>query len=191
MDDKLIKYLRNLKAYGVKNNIPNVTETVGRFLNMLIKIHKPKNILEIGCANGYSTIWMADAAKTVGGMIHSIDFSRPSMAEAKNNLLESGLSDSVNFIFDNALKVIPKLSSDLRFDFVFIDGQKAMYLDFWNAVKPVLNLGAVIVFDDMIAFQAKTKTLSDALELESEFDKVLLPVDEGDGILLLVQNFNF
>jgi len=187
MDQKLIKYLKDLKEYGIKNDIPNVTERVGRFLNMLIKIKSPKNILEIGCANGYSTIWMAEAAKSVGAKIYAIDHSRPSMAEARRNLLESGLQRYVDFTFGDAIEAIEQYPSDLKFDFVFVDGEKRKYLDFWNVIQSRLSDRAVIVFDDMIAFPGKTKSFSDFIKSVEGFDQVLLPIDEDDGILLLTK----
>ncbi|MBU0706468.1 class I SAM-dependent methyltransferase [Patescibacteria group bacterium] len=130
MKKDLIKFLKELRAYGVKNNIPNVTEEVGRFLNMLIRIKNSKMILEIGCANGYSTLWMAEAAKAVGARVHTIDFSRPSLAQAKDNVAIAGFSDTVEFYLDDALRLIPKMDRKLLFDFVFVDGEKASYLDF-------------------------------------------------------------
>ncbi|MBU0578253.1 class I SAM-dependent methyltransferase [Patescibacteria group bacterium] len=186
--EKLVKYLKELKEYGIKNDIPNVTETVGRFLNMLVKIHKPKNILEIGCANGYSTIWMAEAAKSVDSKIHTIDYSKPSFEEAKKNLAEVNLNDCVKFIFGNALEVIPNLPDDLMFDFVFVDGVKRYYLDFWNAIQLRLSSRAVIIFDDMIAFPEKTKAFSNFIQSVEGFDQVLLPIDGDDGILFLIKD---
>ncbi|MBU0727564.1 class I SAM-dependent methyltransferase [Patescibacteria group bacterium] len=191
MDQKILHYLKELKEYGIKNNIPNVTEAGGEFLNNLIKTKFPKNILEIGCANGYSTIWMAEAAKSVGAKVYAIDHSIPSMAEAKNNLMESGLQDYVDFTFDDAIKAVSKFPQDLMFDFVFVDGEKRKYLDFWNAIQSRLSAKAVVVFDDMIKFPEKTKSFSDAVESIEGFDKVLLPIDSDDGILLLTKSDQF
>ena len=122
MDKKLINYLKKLKQYGLNKNIPNISETEGRFLNMLVKISKSKNVLEIGCANGYSTIWFADAVSANGGKIISIDFSKPSFEAAKNNLAKTNFSKIVHFYFGNALDIIPTIRNPKKFDFVFIDG---------------------------------------------------------------------
>lgn len=188
MDQKIQNYLRQLKEYGIKNDIPNVTEEVGQFLNMLIKIKCPKNILEIGCANGYSTIWMAEAAKLIGSQIYSIEHSRPSMLEAKNNISQIGFENIVDIIFDDAINAISKFPSNLMFDFVFIDGEKRSYLDFWNIIQDRLNPHAIIVFDDMMAFPEKTKSFSKLIKSVTDFDQILLPVDGDDGILFLVKN---
>ncbi len=185
MKPELKTYLRNLKQYGQKNDIPNVTEAVGQFLNMMIQIKKPKKILEIGCANGYSTLWMAEAASCVDGKIYTIDHSAPTFAEAQKNVEEAGFSEVIEFHFGDARAVIPQLPDTLKFDLLFIDGQKASYLDFWNLVKTRLNPGAVIIFDDMLAFQHKTKSLTDAIANLDDFDQLLIPIDGDDGILIM------
>ena len=194
MDKKIIDYLASLKKYGTENDIPNVTEEVGRFLNLMIKIKRPKNILEIGCANGYSTIWMSEAiykakakAKDISVKIHSIDHSKPTFEEAKKNLVEIELDPYVQFYFGDAVKVISDFPSDLMFDFVFIDGEKRSYLNFWNVIQPRLNSRAVIIFDDMMAFPEKTKEFSKAIKSVTGFGQMLLPIDGNDGILLLVK----
>lgn len=187
MDQKIQQFLKGLKQYGKENDIPNVTEHVGEILNNLIRVKTPKNILEIGCANGYSTIWMAEAAKSVNAKIYAIDHSKPTFELAKRNLMESGLQSYVNFYFGDAIDVINNFPSELMFDFVFVDGEKAKYLDFWNAIKPKLSEKSVVVFDDMVLFPEKTKSFSEAIKNESDFEQLLMP-DGDDGILLLVKN---
>lgn len=188
MKKELTAFLRELRAYGIENSIPNVTDPVGRFLNMLIRLHQPKVILEIGCANGYSTIWMGEAAERTGGRIHTIDHSAPTFEQARQNLLKAGLDSTVEFYFGNATEVISQMPASLRFDFVFVDGQKSSYPDFFQAVLPRLNDGAVLVFDDMMAFPEKTKKFSNFLEKLEGFEQLIIPIDSDDGILFMIKN---
>ena len=188
MNIALSDYLKKLRAHGIKNNIPNVTDAVALFLNMLIDIHKPGNILEIGCANGYSTIWMAEAANRTGARIHTIDHSKPTFEQAKINVSETGFGSVVDFYFGNALEVIPQFPSSLKFDFVFIDGQKADYLSFFHILEGRLNEGAVLIFDDMIAFQDKTKNFTEFLNDLEGFQQLLIPIDPDDGILFMLKD---
>lgn len=185
MDKKLFKFLKELKQYGIESNIPNVTERGGRFLNMLVKMTGAKQVLEIGCANGYSTIWLADAVKENGGKIHAIDHSKPTFESAKENLAKVGLSDTVDFYFGNALEVVESIASPHLFDFVFVDGEKRSYWDFWNAVKDRLNQNAVVVFDDVLSFPEKTEPFMEKIKDVLGFDLVVLPIDGDDGVLLL------
>ena len=188
MKQELRSYLEKLRAYGKENDIPNVTDEVGKFLNMMIQVKRPELVLEIGCANGYSTIWMAEAAEKVGARLHTIDHSAPTFAEAQKNLVEAGLGEGVDFHFGDAVEVIAGMEEGLSFDFVFVDGEKASYLDFWKAVEGHLTEGAVVVFDDMMAFPKKTKAFSDAIRSAEGLQQLLIPIDGDDGILMVINS---
>jgi len=185
MDKTLLNFLSELKKYGVINNIPNVTERGGRFLNMLVKISGSKQILEIGCANGYSTIWLAEAARRNCGRINSIDFSEPTLESAKENLVNAGLSEVVDFHFGNALELVPTISNPKKFDFVFVDGEKRSYWDFWNVIQNRLSDNAIIIFDDALSFPHKTDIFMKKIKNVLGFEQVVMPIDHDDGILLI------
>lgn len=187
MDPSLKIYLQSLKAYGLKNNIPNVSETVGQFLNLMIKIKKPQRILEIGSANGYSTLWMAQAARTINAQIYTMDHSEPTFKQLEINLAETGLGDVVIPHFGKALQVIADFPANIKFDFVFVDGEKASYLDFWKALEPRLADQPLVIFDDMIAFSQKTKVFSDYLKTLEAWDPLILPLDANDGVLVMIK----
>lgn len=188
MNDFLKNYLKALRVYGIEHDIPNVTDEVGMLLYMMVKLRRPKHILEIGCANGYSTIYLAEAARLVGARVITVDHSAPTFAEAQKNLKDVSLDSHVDFHFGDARLVLPDLHSPEHFDFVFVDGQKASYVDFWNLIKNRLRPGAVLVWDDMLAFQNKTASFSEATANLSGFDQLLIPIDENDGVLLMMKH---
>ena len=99
---------------------------------------------------------------------------------------ETGFDNIVHLHFGDAISIIRDFPADLRFDFVFVDGEKASYLDFWHVVSPRLSARSVLVFDDMIAFPEKTQSFFDFIRVADDFEQIVLPIDEGDGILLLV-----
>jgi len=185
MDQYLIDFLKELKQFGYSNDIPNVSERGGRFLNLLVKITKAKKILEVGSANGYSTTWLADAASKNKGRVTTFDFSRPSFDAAKDNLAEVGLAGSVDFHFGDFKKVFPKLAHPAKFDFVFVDGQKSDYWNFWELIVDRLEEGALVVFDDVLNFPEKTDSFMRKIVQVSEFEHLVLPVDHTDGVLIL------
>jgi predicted O-methyltransferase YrrM len=187
MDQQIINFLRQLKQYGLDHDVPNVTEKGGRFLNMLVKITNAKSVLEIGCANGYSTIWLAEAAVHNKGKVSTIDFSKPTFESAKINLDKAGLSDAVDFYFGNALEVIPTIKKPDIFNLVFVDGEKKSYWDFWEAIQGRLSSNAVVVFDDVLSFPEKTQPFMEKIKNVLGFDQVVLPIDDEDGILLLLK----
>ena len=181
--NKHLSFLRELKQHCIKNNIPNVSEEVGKFLNFMIKISDSKTGLEIGCANGYSTIWLAEAFQYNCGKLISIDFSTPSLEEAKKNLKKVSLNNVVDFQFGNALHVMPKLNQ--KFDFVFLDAQKGKYLEFWEQIKTVIHEKSIIIVDDVIKFPEKTKGFLLQIKKEKTFNYQILPLDTDDGIMII------
>ncbi len=185
MDQDILNFLQILKKYGFKNDIPNITERNGQFLNILVRMSGSKKVLEVGCANGYSTIWLADAVYQNKGRMISIDFSKPTFESAKENLKKAGLSDVVDFRFGDALEVIPTIRRPQKFDFIFIDGQKRQYWDFWRAFEGRLSNKAIVVFDDVLSFPHKTEDFMKKIKKVSGFDQVVIPIDGEDGVLLL------
>jgi predicted O-methyltransferase YrrM len=185
MDKFLIDFLKELKHYGEINDIPNISERGGRFLNLLVKISKAKNVLEVGCANGYSTIWLADAVVDNDGKVTTFDFSKPSIDAARYNVGDVGLLPYVDFHFGDFLKIFKKITKPKTFDFVFVDGQKREYWDFWRLIKPRLSPRAIVVFDDVLEFPEKTDTFMHQIVKEHDFAHLVLPVDFKDGVLIL------
>jgi len=178
-------FLRQLKRHGLRNHIPNISPEVGEMLNLLILTKRPKRILEIGCANGYSTIWMAEAARDVGAHITAIDFSAPTFQAAQKNLVMAGLSRFVTFHFGNALEVIPSLPGTETFDFVFVDGEIRNSWDFWLVVQPKLAKNGLVLFDNMLKFPHKSASFFDHLSRLEPFFHLTIPIDGGDGLLLI------
>ena len=86
------------------------------------------------------------------------------------------------------MEVIPGLVSDLKFDFVFVDGEKKSYWDFWYAIENRLTDNAIIVFDDVLSFPHKTQDFMKKIKNVIGFDQVILPLDGDDGVLILYKN---
>jgi predicted O-methyltransferase YrrM len=188
VEKELLDFLKDLKQYGIENDIPNVSERRGRLLNMLVKISKAKNVLEIGCANGYSTIWLADAVHQNGGKVVTIDFSKPSLQSAKDNMTKAGLLEVVDFYFGDALEIIPTITTPKKFDFIFVDGEKRSYWDFWGAIQNRLSTNAIVVFDNIFLFPDKTESFMKKIKGVVGFTQVVLPINGDDGVLILCKN---
>ena len=74
----------------------NIDRNTANFLNMLIKIHNSKNVLEIGTSNGYSGIWLADALRHTGGKLTTIEFWDKRRSVAMDNFKKCGLDDIID-----------------------------------------------------------------------------------------------
>nr|MDD3720059.1 class I SAM-dependent methyltransferase [Candidatus Gracilibacteria bacterium] len=178
------KYLKNLKEYGLKNDIPNISITNAKFLRDLIKIKNAKNILEIGTANGFSTINFAFELKNTGGKITTIEFSPNSQSDALKNFKEAGVENLIIPLLGNALDIIPALKE--KYDFVFIDGMKKRSKDFLELVWDKTEKNGIIIIDDVIKFKEKMISLYDYLK-EENITYNVIPIDPDDGIIMIIR----
>lgn len=119
----------------------------GRFLSLLSKMLSPKYILEIGTYTGYSAICMAEGLRD-GGALHTIDINEELKEKNLENFKKAGFEGKVIQHIGNALEIIPRLEVD--FDLVFIDADKANYINYYNLVIDKLKSGAIILADNVL-----------------------------------------
>lgn len=181
------KFLHDLRVYGVENTVPNISDVNAKFLRDLLKISKSEQVLEIGTANGFSSIQLWIELEKVGGKLLTIDFSPKSHEEAKENIKQANLENTVEAVFGNALDVIPTLEDDY-YDFVFIDGMMRRSKDFLDLCLPKTKSGWIIIIDDVIKFRDKMVWLWEYLE-ENNISYNTLPLDEDDGIMMIIKEF--
>lgn len=177
--------LLDLRAHGLTNTIPNISDENAQFLKDMIHIGRVKNLLEIGTANGYSTIHLCLALRKNGGKLTSIDYSLPSYNEAVENIKAAQMDDIATLIFGNALVELPKLQEQ-SFDMIFIDGQKKRTIDFFRLSYPLLKDGGFFVIDDVIKFSEKMSSFYEYLK-EQRIAHSILKIDEDDGVMLMVK----
>src|SRR6185295_7811605 len=151
---ELQNFLKNLARYGKTKNIPNISEQTGEILQFLIHISRAKKILEIGCANGFSTIFLADAARKNNGSVLTCDVSAPSFAAAQKNITAAGLSAFVEFRCGDGMKIV---RSPEKFDCIFIDAEKKRTHEFFTLAQRHLTKNGLIIIDDTKKFAEKMR----------------------------------
>ena len=176
------QFLQKLKKYGEKNNIPNISEENAYFLRNILKEKDIKHLLEIGSANGYSTIQFADELEKTWGKITSIEFSQLAYEEAQDNFEKMWVQHIIKHYFGDARDIIPLL--DEQYDFVFIDGLKKESKNFLQIVWDKVIPWGTIVIDDVIKFRYKMESLYEYVKSENLNYKVF-QVDEDDGIMVI------
>ena len=124
-----------LKEYAKENNVPIIFDEGLAFLETIIRLYKPKRILEIGTAIGYSAIRMH---KVCNSFIKTIERNEKMYEQAINNVNESGFKDYINVIYKDALLAFDDVK-DLTFDMIFIDAAKAQYTKFFDLYTPLLE----------------------------------------------------
>jgi predicted O-methyltransferase YrrM len=163
-----------------------VGEEVGIFMNSLAKSAKSKTILEIGTSYGYSTIWLAEAAKANGGKVITLELSAEKAVYAKQKAEEAGLSKYVEFRVGDAIESIKNATE--TFDFVLVDVWKELYLPCFDLFYPKLKRGAWVLADNMIfpphSLPEATAYRNRVRETQA-FDTILMPIGSGIEVSLL------
>ncbi|HEV2285502.1 MAG TPA: class I SAM-dependent methyltransferase, partial [Steroidobacteraceae bacterium] len=125
-----------------------VGRATGTLLNLLAKEAGARRILEVGSSFGYSTVWLAEAARAVGGKVISLELRAAKTEYATERLRRAGLADCVEFRVGDALESLAALRGP--FDFVLIDLWKNLYVPVFQLLHPKLVPGALVIADNMI-----------------------------------------
>lgn len=158
INEQLQTYLENLvptvqgelgalqqKSYEEK--VPIIPNDVVRLISVLLSIKKPKKILEIGCAVGFSSSFMAGFLQE-GGSVTTIERYPVMIEKAKQNIKNLGLQDKINLIEGDANEVLKTL--DDKYDVIFMDAGKGQYINILKDVYRLLNVGGIIIADDIL-----------------------------------------
>jgi len=157
-----------------------VGPATGSLMNLLIKEAKAKRILEIGTSYGYSSVWLGEAARAVGGKVTTLEI-HPGKAEyARRMWAKAGLTEYVECIVGDAQKTLATLTGP--FDFVLMDLWKDLYVPCFELVYPKLAPGATIVADNMVfpeEHRPHALEYRNRVKSKPEMTSVLLHVGSG------------
>ena len=161
----------------------------GRLLKMLVKMIRPKNILEVGTFSGYSALCIAEGLADDGHLYtfeindEQEDFTRPWIEG-------SPVADRIRFIIGDANTEAPKLG--ITFDMAFIDGDKRTYRDTYETVLALLRPGGFIVADNTLwdghvvdhnydrdPQTQGIETFNDYVMHDDRVEQVILPLRDG------------
>ncbi len=139
-------FLLSLENYAHENNIPIIEPESRSLLEFMIRMHKPKRILEIGTAIAYSTIAMAKISEEI--IIDTIDISEENLSIAQLNIKECNLEKRITLHYGDASEVLKRL--DGNYDLVFIDAAKSHYKEYFDICIKLINDEAVIISDNVL-----------------------------------------
>ena len=170
----------------------------GRLLKMLVRMIRPRRILEIGTYSGYSALCMAESLEPDGRLYtfeindEQEDFTRPWIEN-------SPYASQIEFIIGDALKRVPEMG--LTFDMAFVDGDKRRYTDYYEMILPRLEPGGYILADNTLwdghvlepppHKDAQTRGIMDfnnRIAADSRVENVILPL--RDGLTLIRKKSN-
>lgn len=163
-----------------------VGEEVGCLLHALVLAHRPRRILELGTSYGYSTLILADAARTVGAQLITMELADYKQAYAAERLERAGLAAQVDLRCGDAVAMIGQDPGP--FDFVLLDIWKELYLPCFQAFHHKLSEEGIVAADNMIdppGHRDSVREYRAAVRASGDMQQVLLPA--GQGIELAVK----
>ncbi len=146
---KLTYELSELRKYAEEKYIPIIKEDTSLLLEILLKIHKPDKVLEIGTAIGFSATFIS---MQTGGLtlIDTIERDYDKVHEARQNFDRFDIAEIVKVIPGEATDILPcLLASGKKYDFIFIDAAKGQYNEFFPFCFNMLNSGGLLISDNV------------------------------------------
>ncbi|MGD1034856.1 MAG: O-methyltransferase [Candidatus Dormibacteria bacterium] len=167
-----------------------VSPDEGALLRMLVRISGARRAIELGTFTGYSSICIAQGLAP-GGRLLCCEVSPEWTAVARRFWDLAGLTDRIELHLGPALRIVAGLPAEPRFDFAFIDAEKAEYIDYYEAVVPRMARGGLIAVDNTLRHgkaagvgepDARTRVIrafNDHVLADSRTESVIVPIADG------------
>lgn len=157
-DERITSYLHSLagddseicmtiEKEAVRDNVPIIRKEMGCFLKTVLAIKRPKNILEIGTAVGYSSILMSENIDA-DAKITTIENYDKRIPIARENIRRAGKEDVITLIEGDAGVVLKELTGE--YDFIFMDAAKAQYIVILPEVLRLLAKDGILITDNVL-----------------------------------------
>jgi len=168
-----------------------ITKETGELLNMILRLKKAKNMLEVGTSTGYSTIWCAEAICEQSGKIITIEQNPNKIKRAKENFQKAGIADTIIIKKGLAMQILRDLNLKKEykdfFDFVLIDADKENIIEYFDLILPIVSVGGVIITDNMLypeKYKQDMKKFSDYLKENPKLRTITTPIGNGEEITI-------
>ena len=139
-------YLNELEKYALDTYVPIIRKDMQAYLKFLLRSHRPKKILEVGTAVGFSALLMSEYAPEA--QITTIENYEKRIPIARENFVKYGKSDRIKLIEGDAMEVLPTLTD--TYDFIFMDAAKGQYITYLPEIMRLLSVGGLLVSDNVL-----------------------------------------
>lgn len=194
--------LETIEKEAIAGNVPIIRRASQSFIKVILAGCKPKRVLEIGAAIGFSSILMAEYG---GEDIHitTIENYEKRIPIARENITRAGKDKNITLIEGDAMDVLNDLHKEGNvYDMVFIDAAKAQYINYYPLVKDMLVKGGVLISDNILfdgdiiesrfAVRRRDRTIHSRMRqylrmLSEDKDMVTTILPIGDGMTMSVK----
>jgi len=198
--------LNSIKVKAIENFVPILQDDSLKLIEVILRMVKPKKILEIGTAVGYSAAIFAkyldiDENNKSESYIKTIERNDKRFNEATENISILNLTEYIKPIFADATEYLTNLKEDDTYDVIFIDAAKGQYMVFLNEAKRLIKSGGVIIADNVLfkgrvlggynehrhrTAVTRLREYIDDINDDKTMDSVVLNV--GDGVAISIVN---
>jgi predicted O-methyltransferase YrrM len=191
MDTALLELLERLALFGAANDaretsrprrMLNITRDTGRLLWILVGATRATRILEVGTSNAFSTIWLADAARAIGGRVTTLEVNPDKVALARVNLASAGVEGVVDIVEGPAAESLARLPGP--YDLAFLDADRGSYLTYLELVVPRLRAGGLLVADNVTSHASELVEFLARVKAHPQLFSVTVPLGNGEEIAL-------
>lgn len=182
-NNKILDKLNSMQKLKNNHNFWNITWELGVILSEFVSLKNPKEILEIGTSNGFSTLWMALNLKQ-NSNITTIEINSDRFEIAKKNFQDTGLKN-ITSLNGDVFEILENYSFGNKFDFVFIDAGQKFYSDIFENLKSkvLLNENSIIIFDNINSHKHMESFIKH-IEFDFKFDIINI----NSGFLVIYFN---
>lgn len=200
--DGLPEYLTDFEIENIKENIPIIRKGSQRIIRFMLEMKKPLNILEVGTATGFSSVFMLEFLNKKA-KITTIEKMEERAVKAEKNFNKFDKNKQITLINGDATDILSELvSKDKTYDFIFMDAAKGQYINFLENIKKLLVSGGILITDNMLqegrlldsrytvvrrdrTIHRRMREYVNALLTDKKFETMLL--ESGDGMAVSIK----
>lgn len=207
VDERTVTYLHSLESsnsplleeieeQAKKDYVPIIRKEMESFLRVMILTKKPKRILEVGTAVGYSALIMSEVMPE-DCTITTIENYEVRIPIAKENFRRAKKEDVISLLEGDAMQILPTLEG--TFDFIFMDAAKGQYIHFFPEILRLLQTGGILISDNVLqdgeliesrygivkrnrTIHSRMREYLYTLKHHEELETTIVPI--GDGIAM-------
>ncbi|MCI5699399.1 MAG: O-methyltransferase [Lachnospiraceae bacterium] len=147
LDSGNTPFLEELEQEALDNRIPIIRKDMQTFLKMFLAMRKPKRILEVGTAVGFSALLMCEYGEP-DVQITTIENYEKRIPVARDNFVRAGREKQIKLLQGDAQDILKELEGP--FDFIFMDAAKGQYIFFFPELLRLLEDGGVLITDNVL-----------------------------------------
>jgi predicted O-methyltransferase YrrM len=162
-----------------EQRLRQIPPETGKFIALMAASAPAGEWIEIGTSAGYSTLWLALAARQRGGAVTTYEIDPAKVHLAAETFRLAGMQSFIKQVQGDARQFVPELDS---IAFCFIDTEKDLYAGLYEAVVPRMAPGGLLLADNAIDHASALQPMLDRALSDPRVDALIVPV--GKGVLV-------